>query len=239
MTARRFHTMDADLARAEECDEELEKDMARYTGPKCRYCRAERSKLFLKGERCHSGKCPLNDIKNAGLPGKDPHARAKKPTNYGLQMREKQKLKRTYCMLEKQFKLTFEEAARIPGKTGETLISLLECRLDNVVFRLHFASSRNQSAQFINHGHILVNGKSVRIPSYQLKAGDVVSVAPSGQKMVAIKENLKEYSKSGVTPWLQLDPDAMKGTFVAVPRRSEVTELEKINEQLIVELYSK
>jgi len=213
--------------------------MARYTGPKCRYCRAERSKLFLKGERCHTGKCPLTDVKNAGLPGKDPHARAKKPTEYGLQLREKQKLKRTYCMLEKQFKLAFKEAARIPGKTGETLISLLESRLDNVVFRMHFASSRNQAAQIVNHGHILVNGKRVDIPSYQLKAGDVVSVAPKSQKMLTIKENLKEYSKSGVSPWLALDPDAMKGTFVAVPRRSEVTELEKINEQLVVELYSK
>ncbi|MFA6775935.1 MAG: 30S ribosomal protein S4 [Sphaerochaetaceae bacterium] len=213
--------------------------MARYTGPKCRYCRAEKTKLFLKGERCHTGKCPLSDMGSAGLPGKDPHARSKKPTEYGKQLREKQKLKRTYCMLEKQFKLTFKEAARIPGKTGETLISLLESRLDNVVFRMHFATSRNQAAQLVNHGHIQVNGKRVSIPSYRLKAGDVVSVAPKSQKMLAIKESLKEYSKNGVNPWLTLDPDAMKGTFVAVPRRSEVTELEKINEQLIVELYSK
>jgi small subunit ribosomal protein S4 len=181
----------------------------------------------------------LTDARNVGLPGKDPHARAKKPTEYGLQLREKQKLKRTYCMLEKQFKLTFKEAARIPGKTGETLISLLESRLDNVVFRLHFATSRNQAAQLVNHGHIQVNGKRVTIPSYRLKAGDVVSVAPKSQKMVAIKQSLMEYSKSGVNPWLTLDPDTMKGTFVAVPRRSEVTELEKINEQLVVELYSK
>ncbi|MFA6844136.1 MAG: 30S ribosomal protein S4 [Sphaerochaetaceae bacterium] len=213
--------------------------MARYTGPKCRYCRIERCKLFLKGERCHTGKCPLTDLKASGLPGRDPRARAKKPTDYGLQLREKQKLKRTYGMLEKQFKLTFDEAARRPGKTGETLISLLECRLDNVVFRMHFASSRNEASQLVNHGHIQVNGKKVDISSYRLKAGDVVSVSPKGQKMLSIKENLKEYSKSGVTPWLTLDPDAMKGTFVAVPRRSEVTELEKINEQLVVELYSR
>ncbi|MDY0288801.1 MAG: 30S ribosomal protein S4 [Sphaerochaeta sp.] len=213
--------------------------MARYTGPKCRYCRVERTKLFLKGERCHSGKCPMNDPKSTGLPGKDPRARSKKPTNYGLQLREKQKLKRTYCMLEKQFKLTFDEAVRVPGKTGENLIMLLECRLDNVVYRLHFASSRSQSAQLINHGHILVNDKRVDIPSYRLKPGDVVSVGPHGQKMLTIKENLKEYTKSGVYQWLTLDADAMKGTFVAVPRRSEVTELEKINEQLVVELYSR
>ncbi|HPY11916.1 MAG TPA: 30S ribosomal protein S4 [Sphaerochaeta sp.] len=213
--------------------------MARYTGPKCRYCRAERTKLFLKGDRCLSSKCPMNDIKTTGTPGKDPRARSKKPTNYGLQLREKQKLKRTYCMLEKQFKLFFNEAARIPGKTGENLIMLLEQRLDNVVFRLHFASSRNQAAQLVNHGHILVNGKRVDIPSYRLKPGDVVSVGPRGQKMLIIKENLKEFTKSGVSPWLTLDADTMKGTFVAVPRRSEVTELEKINEQLIVELYSR
>jgi small subunit ribosomal protein S4 len=181
----------------------------------------------------------MNDSKSTGLPGKDPRARAKKPTDYGLQLREKQKLKRTYCMLEKQFKLTFDEAARIPGKTGENLIMLLEQRLDNVVFRLHFASSRNQAAQMVNHGHIFVNGKRVSIPSYRLRPGDVVSVGPSGQKMIMIKENLKEYTKSGVCQWLSLDVDAMKGTFVAVPRRSEVTELEKINEQLVVELYSR
>lgn len=213
--------------------------MARYTGPKCRYCRAEGTKLFLKGNRCLSGKCPLSSGKRTGLPGKDPRARSKKPTNYGLQLREKQKLKRTYAMLEKQFKLTFNEAARIPGKTGENLIQLLERRLDNVVFRLHFASSRSQAAQFVNHGHIFVNGKRVDIPSYRVKVGDEISVSPQAQKMLIIKENLKEYTKSGVYQWLSLDVDAMKGTFLAVPRRSEVTELEKINEQLIVELYSR
>ncbi|MCI6672889.1 MAG: 30S ribosomal protein S4 [Sphaerochaetaceae bacterium] len=213
--------------------------MARYTGPKCRVCRAERCKLFLKGDRCRSGKCPLNDLKNAGLPGRDPRARAKKPTTYGLQLAEKQKLKKTYCMLEKQFKRTFEEAARRPGITGETLISLLECRLDNVVFRLHFAASRNQAAQLVNHGHVMVNGRRVNIPSYSVKPGDVITLTPRAQKLTLIKQNLEEFGKSGVCPWLSLDPDAMKGTFNAVPRRSEVTELEKINEQLIVELYSK
>jgi small subunit ribosomal protein S4 len=213
--------------------------MARYTGPKCRLCRAERTKLFLKGDRCLSSKCPMNDMKGTGTPGKDPRARTRKPTNYGLQLREKQKLKRTYCMLEKQFKLTFNDAARTPGKTGENLIMLLERRLDNVVFRLHFASSRNQAAQLVNHGHIFVNGKRVDIPSYRLRPGDEIAVGPKAQKMLIIKENLKEYTKSGVNPWLNLDVDAMKGTFVAVPRRSEVTELEKINEQLIVELYSR
>lgn len=212
--------------------------MAKYTGPKCRYCRAEKTKLFLKGERCHTGKCPLAK-KSTGLPGKDPRARSKKPTDYGLQLREKQKLKRMYCMLEKQFKLTFNEASRTPGKTGENLIMLLERRLDNVVFRLHFANSRNQAAQLVNHGHILVNDKRVGIPSYRLKPGDVVSVGLHGQKMLIIKENLKEYTKNGLAPWLSLDPDSMKGTFLAVPRRADVAETKDINEQLVVELYSR
>lgn len=212
--------------------------MARYTGPKCRYCRAEKTKLFLKGERCHTGKCPIAK-KNSGTPGKDPRARQKKMTDYGMQLREKQKLKRMYCMLEKQFKLTFDEAARIPGKTGENLIMLLERRLDNVVFRLHFATSRNQAAQLVNHGHVFVNGKRVDIPSYRLKTGDEVAIGSHGQKMLIIKENLKEFSKSGVSPWLSLDPDTMKGSFLAVPRRSDVAEVADIKEQLVVELYSR
>jgi len=160
-------------------------------------------------------------------------------TDYGTQLREKQKLKRIYCMLEKQFKLAFDEAARIPGKTGENLIMLLERRLDNVVFRLHFANSRNQAAQFVNHGHIYVNGKRVGIPSYRLRPGDVVSMGPSGQKMLLVKENLKEYTKNGLASWLSLDPDTMKGTFLAVPRRADVVEVKDINEQLVVELYSR
>ena len=142
-------------------------------------------------------------------------------------------------MLEKQFKLTFDEAARIPGKTGENLIMLLERRLDNVVFRLHFATSRNQAAQLVNHGHVFVNGKRVDIPSYRLKAGDEVAIGSHGQKMLIIKENLKEFSKSGVSPWLSLDPDTMKGSFLAVPRRSDVAEVAEIKEQLVVELYSR
>jgi small subunit ribosomal protein S4 len=211
--------------------------MARYTGPKCRYCRAEKTKLFLKGERCHTGKCPIS--KKAGTPGKDPRARSKKMTDYGMQLREKQKLKRMYCMLEKQFKLTFDEAARVPGKTGENLIMLLERRLDNVVFRLHFANSRNQAAQLVNHGHVLVNGKRVDIPSYRVKVGDEISIGAHGQKMIIIKENLKEFSKTGISPWLSLDPDTMKGSFLAVPRRTDVAEVAEIKEQLVVELYSR
>ncbi len=212
--------------------------MARDIGPKCRKCRADQTKLFLKGERCHTAKCPINK-KTSGKPGKEPRARSKKMTDYGIQLREKQKLKRTYGMLEKQFKLTFNEAERQAGKTGENLIVLLERRLDNMVFRLHYGTSRQQARQLVSHGHILVNGKRVTIPSYRVKVGDTIEVVERSQKMLVIKESLKEYTKSGVPAWLDLDADAMKGKVLAFPRRSEVTEMATINEQLIVELYSR
>ena len=211
--------------------------MARYTGPVCRLCRTEQKKLFLKGDRCKSDKCPLN--KKRGAPGKDPKARIGKRSEYALQLREKQKLKRTYCMLEKQFHQTFDDAHRMPGITGENLIKLLECRLDNVVFRMHFASSRNQARQLVSHGHFLVNGKKVNIPSYRIKPGDVIEVKEASKKMVTILEALKEVNKSGNYPWINLDIDAQKGTFVAYPERGEVTDLADIKEQLVVELYSK
>lgn len=213
--------------------------MARYTGPKCRYCRAERAKLFLKGARCMSAKCPMNNPAECGLPGRSPKARAKKPTDYALMLRAKQKLKRIYCMLEKQFKLTFEDASRMSGKTGDNLIALLERRLDNVVFRMHFACSRSQASQLVGHGHIFVNGKRVDIPSYRVKPGDEIAIAEGSKNMLIIKENLLEVGKSGVMPWLTVDPDNMKGQFVAVPKREEVKELEGVNEQLVVELYSR
>ena len=211
--------------------------MARYTGPVCRLCRTEQKKLFLKGDRCKSDKCPLN--KKRGAPGKDPKARIGKRSEYALQLREKQKLKRSYCMLEKQFHQTFDDAHRMPGITGENLIKLLECRLDNVVFRMHFASSRNQARQLVSHGHFLVNGKKVNIPSYRIKPGDVIEVKEASKKMVTILDALKEVNKSGNYPWINLDIDAQKGTFVAYPERAEVTDLADIKEQLVVELYSK
>lgn len=211
--------------------------MARYLGPKCRLCRSEKRKLFLKGERCNSSKCPVAKKKNP--PGKSVKSRISKMSDYGLQLREKQKLKRTYCMLEKQFKLTFNEASRLSGKTGENLIRLLETRLDNVVYRMKFASSRNQARQLVSHGHILVNGKKVNIPSYMLRQDDVIEIREKSRKNVAIKESLKEYTKSGVSPWLEVNPDELKGILKAVPLRSEVTDLADINEQLIVELYSR
>jgi len=177
--------------------------------------------------------------KKRGVPGKDPKARIGKRTEYGIQLREKQKLKRMYGMLEKQFRLTFDRAARKGGVTGENLICLLESRLDNVVFRMHFASSRAQARQIVSHGHILVNGKSVNIPSYEVKAGDIIEVKEKSKKYTSILEALKEVSKSGVAPWLELDIDAQKGKFVSLPRRADVTDLADIKEQLVVELYSK
>lgn len=211
--------------------------MARYTGPLCRLCRAEQKKLFLKGDRCKSDKCPIN--KKRAIPGKDPKARTGKRSNYGVQLREKQRIKRMYGMLEKQFRLFFERALRMPGVTGENLIGLLERRLDNVVFRMHLAANRNQARQIVGHGHILVNGKPVNIPSYLVKPGDVVEVKESSKKLNVIKDSLKEVSKSGSYSWISIDVDALKGTFVSIPHRADVTDLADIKEQLVVELYSK
>ena len=211
--------------------------MARYTGPVCRLCRTEQKKLMLKGDRCRSDKCPIN--KKRAAPGKDPKGRMGKRTDYGLQLREKQKLKRIYGMQEKQFSLFFERALRQPGITGENLFAQLERRLDNVVYRMRFASSRSQARQIVLHGHIKVNGRRVNIPSYMVRPNDTIEIKDSSKSLVIVKEALKEYGKSGLMPWLVLDPDAMKGTFVAIPRRSDITDLADIKEQMIVELYSK
>jgi small subunit ribosomal protein S4 len=211
--------------------------MARYTGPVCRLCRAEQKKLMLKGNRCKSDKCPIN--KKRPAPGKDPKARAGKRSDYGVQLREKQKLKRIYGMQEKQFSLFFERALRQPGITGENLFVLLERRLDNVVYRMRFSSSRSQARQIVLHGHVFVNGKRVNIPSYLVRPEDEIGIGETSKNLVVIKDSLKEFGKSGVMPWLSLDPDAMKGKFLALPRRSDITDLADIKEQMIVELYSK
>jgi len=211
--------------------------MARYTGPVCRLCRVEQKKLMLKGKRCKSDSCPIN--KKRVAPGKDPKARPGKRSDYGVQLREKQKLKRIYGMQEKQFHLFFERAQRMSGITGENLFILLERRLDNVVYRLRFAASRSQARQIVLHGHVLVNGKKVTIPSFLVKPEDEVSIKESSRNMLLLKDSLKEFGKSGVMPWLSLDPDAMKGKFLAAPRRSDITDLGDIKEQMIVEFYSK
>lgn len=211
--------------------------MARYTGPVCRLCRTEQRKLMLKGDRCNSDKCPLN--KKRAAPGKDPKARTGKRSEYGLQLREKQKLKRMYCMQEKQFRLFFDRAARMSGVTGENLICLLESRLDNVVYRMHFAVSRSQARQVVSHGHITVNGKAINIPSYIVKPGDVIEVCESSKKNVSILNALNEVSKSGTASWVTVDADAVKGTFNSLPARADITDLVDVKEQLVVELYSK
>ncbi|MDR0474672.1 MAG: 30S ribosomal protein S4 [Treponema sp.] len=211
--------------------------MARYTGPVCRLCRTEQKKLMLKGDRCKSDKCPIN--KKRPAPGKDPKARPGKRSDYGIQLREKQKLKRIYGMQEKQFTLFFERALRMPGITGENLFSLLERRLDNVVYRLRFAVSRSQARQLVLHCHVKVNGKRVNVPSYIVRPEDTIEIVEASRNLVVIKEALKEFGRSGVMPWLELDPDSMKGKFLAAPRRSDITDLGDIKEQMIVELYSK
>ena len=211
--------------------------MARYTGPVCRMCRVEQKKLMLKGNRCKSDKCPMN--KKRPAPGKDPKARAGKRSDHGAQLREKQKLKRIYGMLEKQFSLFFDRAKRMPGITGENLFMLLERRLDNVVYRMRFAASRSQARQLVLHGHVCVNGKKINIPSFIVNPEDEICIAEGSKNMTVIKDALREYGKSGVMPWLSLDPDSMKGTFLASPRRTDITDLGDIKEQMIIELYSK
>ncbi|MEN6492391.1 MAG: 30S ribosomal protein S4 [Rectinema sp.] len=211
--------------------------MARYTGPVCRLCRAEGRKLFLKGERCRSDKCPIN--KKRLPPGKAPKTRIGKKSEYAVQLREKQTLKRNYGLMERQFRNTFEKALGLPGKTGDNLIILLERRLDNVVYRLHFATSRAQARQLVNHGHVAVNGKRVNIASFLVKAGDVVSVIGAAKKMDSIRQALEEVQKSGVMPWLEVNADEMTGRYVTNPQRQDVTDTLDIKEQLVVELYSK
>ena len=211
--------------------------MARYLGSACRQCRREGTKLFLKGERCHSPKCPIS--KRKGKPGKAPRARMQREKDYGIQLREKQKVKRMYGMFETQFRIFFERASGERGMTGANLLRMLEKRLDNIVYRLHFAASRKQARQLVSHGHILVNGRRVSIPSFLVKANDSIEVHERAKRMTVIKDGLKEFSRSGVVPWLEVDPDGMVGTVRGIPDRSDIPDLGEVNEQLIVELYSK
>ncbi len=211
--------------------------VGRNIGPQCRLCRSEGTKLYLKGDRCKGPKCPIT--KKKGAPGKGPRSRTKKISDYGVQLREKQRLKRMYGMLEGQFSLFFDRANKRRGVTGENLIQMLERRLDNVVYRMHLAPSRKAARQLVLHGHITVNGKRVSIPSFQVRENDEIAVKEKSTKLTAIKESLKEFSRAGIVPWLEIDPDKMVGKMRAIPRRNEVTDLADIKEQLIVELYSK
>ena len=211
--------------------------MARYTGPVCRLCRREGMKLFLKGERCYAEKCA---IEKRNVPPGSQQGRRRRPMKvmgYGLQLREKQKVKRTYGVLESQFRRYFAEAERQRGITGETLLQLLERRLDNVVYRLGLATSRPQARQLVRHGHFYVNGKRADVPSYSLKEGDAVSVRERSNQKASILYAMEEVKGRGIPGWLQFDASAMTGRVASLPTREQINL--PVQEQLIVELYSK
>ena len=212
--------------------------MARYRGPVCRLCRREGMKLFLKGERCYKPSCPI-EKRGTQPPGQHGrNVRRAKLIGYGEQLREKQKVKRIYGMLERQFRLYFERAVRTKGVAGENLLALLERRLDNVVYRLGYAMSRPQARQLVSHGHVLVNGRKVDIPSFQVKVGDEISIREGSRTNVHIQSAFQTASGRGRPGWLEaVTADDMRGRVVALPRRDDIAQ--NINEQLIVELYSK
>jgi small subunit ribosomal protein S4 len=207
--------------------------MARYTGAVCRLCRRERMKLFLKGTKCETMRCPIE--RRPYPPGQHGRGRVR-DSEYLLQLREKQKARRIYGLLEKQFKLIYEKANRQPGITGENLLRLLELRLDNVVYRAGFASSRNQARQFVRHGHVSVNGKRVTIPSYTLRKDDVVSLRDKARKMIVVRHNIDTLDR--IAPqWLETNAGEFQVTVRDLPLREQIDV--PVREQLIVELYSK
>ena len=210
--------------------------MARYIGPVCRLCRREGMKLFLKGERCYGERCAIE--KRNFIPGQHGKSRRmRKMLGYGVQLREKQKVKRTYGVLEAQFRRYFEQADRTKGITGETLLQLLERRLDNVVYRVGFATSRSQARQFVRHGHFTVNGRKADIPSFAVKPGDVVAVCEGSRQIASILHAQAEVKGRGVPEWLRVDSEGFSATISSVPTREQINL--PVQEQLIVELYSK
>ena len=209
--------------------------MARYTGATCRQCRRENLKLFLKGDRCYGDKCAFE--RRPYAPGQHGQRRGGKFSDYRLQLREKQKVKRIYGILERPFHHYYEMAERRKGITGINLLMLLECRLDNIVYRMGFASSRNQARQLVRHNHFLVNDKKVNIPSYQVKIGDVVLVREKSRQVQAIIDALETVVRRGIPTWIDLDKNNFKGVLRALPNREDLTL--PIQEQLIIELYSK
>ncbi len=208
--------------------------MARYTGAVCRLCRREGLKLFLKGERCYTDKCAIE--RRNYPPGQHGQARPKF-SEYSIQLREKQKLRRIYGILEGQFRRYFQMADRAKGVTGETLLQLLERRMDNMVYRMGFATSRSEARQLVRHGHFSVNGRKVNVPSFLTKVGDVVTVTERSRKVVRIQEALDLAQRRGVPDWLEVSPDAFTGRVKSIPVRADLTM--PINEKLVVELYSK
>jgi small subunit ribosomal protein S4 len=209
--------------------------MARYIDANCRLCRRERQKLFLKGTKCFTEKCPVE--RRGYAPGQHGQSRRSKVSEYGVQLREKQKVRRMYGLQETQFHNYFTRALKQTGRTGELLVKLLERRLDNTVYRLGLAPSRKTARQLITHGHILVNNKSVSIPSYVLKAGDSVGVRDKSKKLDVFHSSMKRMKDNAMLPWLSLDKATMTGTFLNIPERADIPL--NADEQLIVELYSK
>ncbi|MEX5281561.1 30S ribosomal protein S4 [Nitrospira tepida] len=208
--------------------------MARYRGPVCRLCRREGEKLFLKGSRCMTEKCAIE--RRSYPPGQHGQGR-QRTTDYSVQLREKQKLRRIYGLQERQFRGVFQRAERRTGVTGEILLSLLESRLDNVVYRLGFAVSRKQARQLVGHGHVSVNGRKVDIPSQVLKTGDVIEVRPGSREITTVLSALDAVDSRGVPAWLELDRTAFRGTVKATPTKQDAAV--PVNEQLVVELYSR
>ena len=209
--------------------------MARYIGPVCRLCRREDMKLFLKGERCYTDKCGYE--RRSYPPGQHGQARRRKRSDYGEQLREKQKVKRIYGIAERQFRGYYYKASRMKGVTGDNLIQLLERRLDNVVYRMGFSSDHAEARQLVRHGHFKVNGRRVNIPSYLVRANDTVEVVDKSRTITRVVEALGAVERRGVPRWIELDKDAFKGVVKSMPARDDVTL--PIREQLIVELYSK
>lgn len=209
--------------------------MAKYIGAKCRQCRREGEKLYLKGEKCYSAKCAVEV--RAFPPGQHGQRRRNRPSDYAAQLREKQKLRRIYGVLERQFRLYYHEAARRRGATGEHLLQLLEARLDNVVHKMGFGASRSEARQLVRHNAVLVNGKKTNIPSYQLSPEDVVSLTESAARQLRVKSSLEMAQQRGIPEWLDVNPENFSGVFKALPQRSDLPS--DINEHLVVELYSK
>ena len=209
--------------------------MAKYTGSSCRLCRRENLKLLLKGDRCYGDKCAFE--RRPYAPGQHGQRRGGKLSDYRFQLREKQKVKRIYGVLENQFRNYYFRAEKQKGITGTNLLILLECRLDNIVYRMGFASSRKQARQLVRHGHFLVNNKKVNIPSYQVKVGDVIQVKEGSRKVPSILEAMETVVRRGIPNWLEVEKDEFKGTLKDIPKREDLTM--PIQEQLIVEFYSK
>ena len=209
--------------------------MGRYIGPVCRLCRREGVKLYLKGERCYSPKCAME--RRPYPPGQHGQKRARRPSDYAVRLREKQKLRRIYGISERQFRNLFEEASKKKGVTGSVFLGLLESRLDNVVYRLGFAVSRRQARQLVRHGHITVNGRRVDLPSYRVRPGDEIAVAEKSRNLERIRQNLEAMKGRKVGPWLSLDVEGMKGKFLRLPDREDLAL--PVNEQLVIEFYSR